>query len=87
MIVATLCQKILDEGQKMIVLSYNATFYYKNVPTMREKCVFLAQQATVRCPQFSAAGFFNIDYSMLFLFTNLITTYVIVIIQFSQYEI
>lgn len=79
-----MCEKVVDEGKKTITLSYKALYRYSNVPAIREKLFILAQQATARCPQFTAAGFFSVDFSMLFTFVNLITTYVIVIIQFSQ---
>lgn len=84
MVIAVVCEKVVNEGKKTMTLAYGALYRYGNVPGMKEKFFVLAQQATARSPRFSAAGFFYVDIAMLFTFINLITTYCIVIIQFSQ---
>ncbi|XP_065157233.1 putative gustatory receptor 28a [Atheta coriaria] len=83
-IVAAMCQKVVYEADKTITLSYKALYHYSNMPVMKQKLFILSQQTAARCPQFTAAGFFSVDNSMLFTFVNLITNYVIVFIQFSQ---
>lgn len=79
-----MCKQVTDEGKISITLAFKAVQRYNNIPAMREKLLILGEQATGRCPQFTAAGFFKVDFSMLFTFINLITTYIIVIVQFSQ---
>ncbi|KRT83084.1 hypothetical protein AMK59_3661, partial [Oryctes borbonicus] len=50
---------------------------------MREDLVLLSEQMSLRTPHFSAAGFFNIDYTMLFNVLSSITSYLVVLIQFN----
>ncbi|KAI4457570.1 invertebrate gustatory receptor [Holotrichia oblita] len=50
---------------------------------MREDLVLLSEQMSSRTPSFSAAGFFDIDYTMLFTLLSSITSYLVVLIQFN----
>lgn len=51
---------------------------------LREQLYLLAQLSSQRCPSFSAAGFFKVDYSMLLALFGSVTSYVIVVIQFNK---
>lgn len=82
--VAAMCEKVNDEGTKTITIAYKTLARYINIAYIRERLFIFAQQCTALYPQFSAVGFFNVDFAMLFTFINLITTYVIVVIQFSN---
>lgn len=79
-----MCEKVNDEGTKTITIAYKTLARYINIAYIRERLFIFAQQTTALYPQFSAVGFFNVDFAMLFTFINLITTYVIVVIQFSN---
>lgn len=48
-----------------------------------EDILALIRQTRGSITNFSAAGFFTIDYSTLFFLMNLLTSYVIVLIQFE----
>lgn len=48
------------------------------------KLLYLAQRASHRCPQLSAANVFDINISTLFKLLGSLTSYVIVLIQFSK---
>lgn len=74
-------EKLINEEKKTVILSYKALHRHGNVAVMKEKLFVLTQQTAARCPQISAAGFFNVNLVMIFTFVNLITTYVIVVIQ------
>lgn len=51
---------------------------------IRENLSFLAQEATLRATKISAAGFFEVDYTMVFLLFTSVTTYIVVLIQFNM---
>lgn len=55
-----------------------------NDDLLREELLILGQQATLKCPKFSAAGFFYVDFTMLYNILGSVTTYVVVIVQFNN---
>ncbi|KAK9718200.1 7tm Chemosensory receptor [Popillia japonica] len=57
--------------------------YKEEQNLLMENLHLLIRQSTLRSPSFSAAGFFIIDYSTLFTLLNLLTSYIIVLIQFK----
>lgn len=80
---AIICEKVVGEGGKTISIAYSALHRFSDFTSMRDKIYSFTQQSIAKFPCFSAAGFFKVDLSMLFIFVNLTTTYVIVIVQFS----
>lgn len=77
------CDKANREIQR------SATIAFELLPDIEDsypefrKVFFLAQQASNRCPQLSAANVFDINISTLFALFGSITTYVVVVIQFN----
>lgn len=80
-----MCELFTREGKRTISLAYNILHRYENHTNivLKEKMFVLAQQAAQRCPQFTAWDFFTIGHKMIFTFSNLVVTYVIVIVQFK----
>lgn len=76
-------QKVIDASKAILAKTYKAMNYYNNIPMVRKPLSRLAKQIGARSPVFTAGDFFNIDLNMLFTLFNLITTYTIVVIQFS----
>jgi len=82
MLVPIMCSKIKRENLKTKSLCYKiARTQSKEV---NEKIKFLTNQVCSREPKFSAAGFFDVDLSMVFMFINLVATYIVVLIQFIR---
>nr|XP_022905524.1 gustatory receptor 68a-like [Onthophagus taurus] len=50
---------------------------------LRNDLLLLAEQIAMRSSHFTAAGFFNVDYTMLFTMLSTVTSYLVVLIQFS----
>ncbi|XP_071051136.1 putative gustatory receptor 28b [Onthophagus taurus] len=71
-----LCYKILQSLPEDNL--WNKSFQF------REEMVFFAKETCLRCPKFSAAGFLTVDFSMLFVLINSMSTYVVVLIQFNK---
>ncbi|KAL1489295.1 hypothetical protein ABEB36_014218 [Hypothenemus hampei] len=69
-------EKITSEAQCTVAICY------KRLSKVRhEKWVWLAQQAYMRTPKISAAGFFNVDNSMILFMATTFLTYFIVVVQ------
>ncbi|KAK9710413.1 7tm Chemosensory receptor [Popillia japonica] len=71
-----ICYKILQETPSKHILS--------DEQEIRGHLSFLAQEATLRSTKISAAGFFEVDYTMVFLLFTSVTTYIVVLIQFNM---
>lgn len=87
-LLAVSCEKATKEAQNLGTISYKLLARIDRTPEtahIREELFILAQQVTHRCPYFSAAGFFNVDYTMLFIILGSFTSYLVVIIQFNKF--
>lgn len=80
---AYLFELISNHGRRTVNLAYNVLQRYDNYndTILKQKLSILAQQASHRCPRFTAWGYFEINHKMLFTLTNLTLTYVIVLVQ------
>ncbi|XP_017770538.1 PREDICTED: uncharacterized protein LOC108558213, partial [Nicrophorus vespilloides] len=76
-LIAVMCESVTEEGRQLIKNSYGALNRFSYHQSIKEKLFILAQQTNARYPIFTAAGFFKVDYSILFTFLNLIATYAI----------
>lgn len=89
-VVAVTCDMTTKEAQRTATVCYNLLLDVPAVSNnvqdkiLREELILLAQQATHQCPYFSAAGFFNVDYTMLFGLLGTVTSYIIVLIQINK---
>lgn len=81
--IASKCEQVQNEGRKTVALAYKMVNRFASVPVLSDAMFALAQQTTATHSNISAAGLFNVDHTMLFMFVNLIATYIIVIIQFA----
>lgn len=84
--VAVKCQHIRHEYAKTKVQAFKTSQrlqYLVQFENKWNKDLIRLCKETTRPIKFDAFGFFNVDYSTIFMFVNLIITYVIVIIQFS----
>ncbi|KAJ3664567.1 hypothetical protein Zmor_000124 [Zophobas morio] len=52
---------------------------------LKEELSLLVQQSTSRCPKFSAAGFFPVDFTLLGFIFGTVTSYIIISIQFIDH--
>ncbi|GJQ69283.1 hypothetical protein Trydic_g6420 [Trypoxylus dichotomus] len=88
-LLANLAHSTVLEIQNTSRLSYKLLQYIPcdtsnmMLEEMREDLVLLSEQMSLRTPSFSAAGFFSIDYTMLFTLLSSITSYLVVLIQFN----
>lgn len=79
----------ITESKKTSNICYKLLLNFLNTPTsLREKTTkeelfLLADLMSKRDVHFSAAGFFNIDYSMLFMIFGAIAAYLVIILQFK----
>ncbi|KAK9869178.1 hypothetical protein WA026_002927 [Henosepilachna vigintioctopunctata] len=84
------CATVVAEGKKLITTSLS----YLNILSMKYKtyedelvlkCLsILCHQGEMRVPQFTAGGFFKIDYTMLGMIIGCLTTNMMMILQFAQ---
>lgn len=51
---------------------------------VRDELLLLAKQASMERLHFTAAGFFNVDYTMLYILLSSITSYIVVLFQFKK---
>lgn len=77
------CEHLLHQRVIMINLLQKVFYRYSKYPGLANKLNILMQQTTSNI-NFTAAGFFDLNYAMLFTFLNMIITYLIVIIQFNK---
>lgn len=80
---AVLCDVVSAEGRKTasIICDYVNMHPHAN-SLILSKMKFFLQQSKEKMPKFTAAAFFPVDNSLIFMFINLTATYVIVLIQF-----
>ncbi|KAF2893861.1 hypothetical protein ILUMI_12313 [Ignelater luminosus] len=89
-VIAATCDATTKEAQRTAKVCYSLLLdvpaFSNNIQDqiLREELSLLAQHATHQCPYFSAAGFFRVDYSMLFGLLATVTTYIIVLIQIND---
>lgn len=89
-VIAVTCEKTTREARRTATICYKLLLDVPPICStmqeriLKEELILLAQQATHQCPYFSAAGFFNVDYSMLFGLLGTVTSYVIVLIQINK---
>lgn len=84
---AVLCDKLCQEGKSTIGYAYKVFQMHSNSPRLHRNIFIFAHQVEARRPRITAAGFLNVDLTALFTFFNLITTYVIVIVQFAPQRV
>lgn len=89
MALASTCDATIREAQKTPIITYKLL---QTLPLessdplerdLREDLLLLSEQTSLRTPSFSAAGFFTVDYTMLFTLLGSVTSYLIVLIQFN----
>lgn len=86
-LLAASCDMATKEAQKISTISYKLLAELPKNPEMymvREELLILAQQSTTKSPYFSAAGFFNVDHTMLSTILGTFASYIVVIIQFNK---
>nr|QBB73007.1 gustatory receptor [Protaetia brevitarsis] len=87
---ASTANSTINEAQNTSNVSYKLLQYVPPSSTnphdreLREDLLLLSEQSSLRTPCFTAAGFFNVDYTMLFTLLSSITSYLVVLIQFSN---
>lgn len=88
--IASICDKTAREGRKTSALTYDLLHSFQQKKNGREErslknslIVQLLKQTTHLSPIFSAADFFPVDYSTIFVLMNLLASYVVVLIQFE----
>ncbi|KAJ8968890.1 hypothetical protein NQ314_002052 [Rhamnusium bicolor] len=88
LLIAAACDGLAREANKIGKICY---ILLNDVPTipitdhdtiLRQELLSIAEQATVRQPLISAAGFFEVDYGMMGFIVASVTSYIIVTIQF-----
>lgn len=77
------CDTVSTQSKSTTLLAYEAAVFC-GAKDDRKRILHFAHQCGVQNFGFSAAGFFNIDNSVLFIMLQLITTYVIVLVQFEE---
>ncbi|KAI4457571.1 invertebrate gustatory receptor [Holotrichia oblita] len=88
-LLASIANSTINEAQNTSNVSYKLLQYVppssNNIQDreLREDLLLLSEQSSLRTPCFTAAGFFNVDYTMLFTLLSSITSYLVVLIQFS----
>ncbi|KAK9869182.1 hypothetical protein WA026_002931 [Henosepilachna vigintioctopunctata] len=89
-ILAHECSCVVAEGKKLVATCFSCSSRLPLIPQTPEDKLFekslsvLCHQAETRMPQFSAGGFFTIDYSMLASMVGSLTANMIIILQFMQ---
>ncbi|KAL3286063.1 hypothetical protein HHI36_000576 [Cryptolaemus montrouzieri] len=89
-ILAWACVSIVEEFKRLISICMSYSNQFPIIPSnseereIKEGLAILCHQAETRMPQFSAAGFFPVDYTMLGMIAGNITAYMIVILQLLQ---
>lgn len=79
-----LCQKIRNEGKTTVNLCYLLQEQVATKSEEREELMKLANIAEARLPTFTAAGYFEINKSVLMNIFGTVATYIIVLIQFNM---
>lgn len=86
-ILAASCDLATKEAKKTGYLCYKLTQEISGCSQstgIRDDLILFAQLATNQAPYFSAAGFFNVDYTMLLSIFGSVTAYIVVLIQFNK---
>lgn len=76
------CDEMKNLSKQTTLLAFECSIYCHDASEKMEISQF-AQQTGLQSVVCSAAGFFNIDNSLMFTMLQLITTYVIVLIQYA----
>lgn len=88
-VIAVTCDMTTKEAQRTAKVCYTLLLdipaFSNNIQDriLKEELSLFAQHATHQCPYFSAAGFFTVDYSMLFVLLGTVTSYIIVLVQIN----
>lgn len=88
-LIAIPCEKATQEASKTSGICYNILFDLPSPVTsddfaVREDLTLLAQYASNNPINFSAAGFFNVNFGMLSTVLNSIAAYLVVLLQFNK---
>ncbi|XP_017776026.1 PREDICTED: uncharacterized protein LOC108562262 [Nicrophorus vespilloides] len=81
------CNHATEKIRHTSVIAYNLIQELGEAPNdmnYKQELQELAELATNKCPSFSAAGFYTVNYSVLFGLVGSITSYLIVLIQFNK---
>lgn len=84
------CDRTKRDAQRIATVCYKLLLGFPPICSsmqeriLKKELILLAQRATHQCPYISAAGFFNVDYSIVFSFLGTITSYIIVLIQINK---
>ncbi|KAK9869181.1 hypothetical protein WA026_002930 [Henosepilachna vigintioctopunctata] len=84
------CSCVVAEGKKLVATCFSCFSRLPLMPRTHEDELFekslsvLCRQAEARMPQFTAGGFFTIDYSMLASLVGSLSANMIIILQFMQ---
>nr|XP_022912130.1 putative gustatory receptor 28a [Onthophagus taurus] len=84
------CDGTIGEVKQIPIVCYKLLHEISDKSTLnyREKCLrseltLIALQSSTIIPNFSAAGFFNIDFTTFFTLMGFVTSYLVVLIQFN----
>ena len=80
-VIAIICQKINAENDCTLSIVSNLCANFGIETEVYMKLSILSQQSKHYFTKINAAGCFNVDFTMLFLFINLLISYVIIILQ------
>lgn len=86
-ILAASCDLATKEAKKTGFLCYKLTQEISacsQPQDVKDDLILFAQLATNQAPYFTAAGFFNVDYTMLLSILGSVTAYIVVLIQFNK---
>lgn len=78
------CGGVNDEAYKTATICYQLVSELPDNSPEARKLLILAQHASQRCPQITAANVFTVNASALFTLLGSLTSYVIVLIQFNN---
>lgn len=84
---ASNCDKVVKEARKTGAITYEILTNIprgRNTDILREEFSIIGKRVTTRCPKFTAAGFFNVDYTMVFTILGAFTSYIVVIVQINK---
>ncbi|XP_017774920.1 PREDICTED: uncharacterized protein LOC108561481 [Nicrophorus vespilloides] len=79
---AYLCETIKSNVQDVLDLCSRNIYRYEG--DIQKEFKLLANQIVLRSPKMSAAGFFVIDHSLLFTLSNMLVTYLVVLVQLTH---
>lgn len=86
-VIAVTCEMTTKEAKRTSTICYNLLLSIPDTSTnyqnrvLRKELILLAHQVSNQLPRFSAAGFFNVDYYLLFGLLGTLTSYTVVLIQ------